>query len=127
VLRLVEVADQEEAPDFEVPRMRSVHPVAMRFERDARPVQHRRWPTQIARHQRDLGFSNNASRPRDGLFRTKRACGSSQERLGLDEIAELCHRDAAKRKRWRIVAQRNALERAEWITCRECTCRRRDQ
>ena len=51
----------------------------------------------------------------------------SQERLRPDEIAELCHRDASKRERKRIVAQSDTLQCAQWITCREQTRRSRDQ
>ena len=39
MLGLVEAPDQKEAPDFEVSRVRGVHPVAVRFERGARRVE----------------------------------------------------------------------------------------
>src|SRR5262249_14089225 len=42
-------------------------------------------------------------------------------------IAELRHRDASKRERWRVLAQRDPLERAEGITCGERTRRSGDQ
>ena len=52
-LGLAEVPDQQEAPDLEIPRMRGVHPVAMRFERRPRRVERLRRPAQVARDQRD--------------------------------------------------------------------------
>src|SRR5882672_466653 len=45
-LGLIEAPDQEEAPDFEVPRMRGVHPVAVLFERRPRCVERLRRPAQ---------------------------------------------------------------------------------
>jgi len=45
----VEAPNQEEAPDLKVPRMRGVHPVAMRFERRPRRVERLGRPAQVAR------------------------------------------------------------------------------
>jgi hypothetical protein len=38
-LGLADATDEEEAPDLEMPRMRSVHPVAVLFERHPRRVE----------------------------------------------------------------------------------------
>jgi hypothetical protein len=50
-----------------------------------------------------------------------------QQRLRPDEIAELRHRDAAQRKRRRIVAQCDPLQCAERITRCKGARRGRDQ
>ena len=126
-LGLVEAPDQQQAPDLEMPRMRGVHAVAVRFERRPRRVERLRRPAQVARDERDLGLGDDAPRARHGLLRTEGARRASQQRLRAREIAELRHRDAAQRERRRIVAQRDALQRAERITRRERARRGRDQ
>ncbi len=103
-LGLVEAPDQEQAPDLEIPRMRGVHPVAVRFERRPRGVERLRGPAQVARGERDLGFGDDTPRAGHWLFRTEGARRTSHESLRSTEIAELRHRDASKRKRGRIVA-----------------------
>ncbi len=55
-----------------------------------------------------------------GFFRTEGARSIPQEFLRPCEIAKLRHRDAAKRERRRIVAQRDSLQRSEGIARREC-------
>jgi hypothetical protein len=50
-----------------------------------------------------------------------------KQRLGARKIAELRHGDAAQRQCRRIVAQRDALERAERIARRKRPRRSRDQ
>src|SRR5262249_35656557 len=64
-------------------------------------------------------------RPGDGFSRAERPRSAAQERFRAGEIAELRHRDASKRQRRRIVAKRDALQRAEGIARREgarCGC-----
>ncbi len=126
-LGLVEAADQEQAPDLEIPRMRGVHAVAVRFERRPRCVERLRRPAQVARDERDLGLGDDTPRAGHGLFRTEGARRTSQQSLRADEIAELRHRDAAKRERRRVVAQGDPVQGAEGITRRERTRRGRDQ
>jgi hypothetical protein len=126
-LGLIEAPDQVEAPDREIPRMRGVDVVAVLFEDRSCRVERRRGPTQVARNQRNLGLGNDTSRTGNRLFRTERADRPSQERLGSDEIAELCHRDAAERERRRVLAQGHTLQGAERVTCSERTRRGRDQ
>ena len=126
-LRLVEAPDQEEAPDLEMPRMRGIHAVAVRFERRPRRIERLRRPAQVARDERDLGLGDDAPRAGHGFFRTEGARSTSQESLRSSEIAELRHRDASQRERRRIVAQRDSLQCAEGITGRERARRGRDQ
>jgi hypothetical protein len=91
-----------------------------RFERLRRPAE-------VARSQCHFGFGNDASRTRDCFSRTEGAGGTSQQGLGLDEVAELRHRDTSQRQRWRIVAQRNALQRAQRIAGGQCASGGGDQ
>ena len=126
-LGLVEAADQEQAPDLEIPRMRGVHAVAVRFERRPRRVERLRRPAQVARDERDLGLGDDAPRARHGLSGTEGARRAPQQSLRADEIAELRHRDAAKRERRRVVAQGDPLQRAEGIARGERPRRGGDQ
>ena len=107
--------------------MRGVYPVAVPFERRPRRVERLRGPTQVTRDERDLGLGDDASRAGHGLFRTEGTRGTSQEGLRANEIAELCHRDAAKGERRRVVAQGDPLQCAEGIARRECARRGSDQ
>ena len=126
-LGLVETPDQEQAPDLEMPRMRGVHPVAVLFERRPRRVERLRRPAQVARDERDLGLGDDTSRAGHGLSRTESARRTLQQSLRANEIAELRHRDAAKRERRRVVAQGDPLQCAEEITRGERPRRSRDQ
>ena len=126
-LGLVDAPDQEQAPDLQVSRVRGVCPVAVLFERRPRRIERLRGPAQVARGERDLGLGDDAPRAGHRFLRTEGARRASQQRLRASEIAELRHRDAAKRERGRIVAQRDPLQCAERIARRERTRRRRDQ
>src|SRR5712691_6411105 len=107
--------------------MRGVHPVAVRFERRARGVERLCRPAQVARDQRDLGLGDDTPCAGHGLSRTEGARRTSQKSLRANEIAELRHRDAAKREGRRVVAQGDPVQRTEGITRRERTRRGRDQ
>ena len=72
-LGLVEAADQEQAPDLEMPRMRGIDAVAVRFERRPRRVERLRRPAEVARDQRDLGLGDDAARAGHRLLRTEGA------------------------------------------------------
>ena len=75
----------------------------MLFEGDARSVEHFRGPAQVAGGERDFRFGYDASGAGHGFFWTEGARSIPQEFLRPREIAKLRHRDAAKRKRRRIV------------------------
>ena len=107
--------------------MRGVQPVAVLLERRPRRVERFRRPAQVARDERDLGLGDDAPRAGNGLFRTEGARRASQESLRSNEIAELRHRDTAKRESRRVVAQGDPLQCAERIARREGTRRGRDQ
>jgi hypothetical protein len=57
----------------------------------------------IARDECDLGLGDDAPYAGHGLFRTEGARRASQERFRSNKIAELRHRDAAKREGRRVV------------------------
>ncbi len=99
----------------------------MSFERRSRRVERLRRPAEVARTERDFSLCDDAPCTGDGLLRTKGARRVPDERPGSHEIAELRHRDASQRKRRRIVAQRDTLQRAERITGGQRTCRGRDR
>ena len=127
MLRLRDPPDQDEAPDFEIPRMRGVDPVAVLFECRPRGVEGSRRPAEIARGERNLGLGDDAPRAGHGFLRPEGARRTSQERLRANEIAELRHRDASKRDSGRVATQGDPLQRAEGITGREGAGRGRDQ
>ena len=127
MLDLVEAADQEQAPDREIPRMRSIYAVAVRFERRPRCVERLRRPAQVARDECDLGLGDDTPRAGHGLFRTEGARRTAHESLRSNEIAQLRHRDASKRERRRVVAQGDPVQCAKGITRRKRTRRGRDQ
>jgi hypothetical protein len=66
-----------------------------------------------------VSISPTRSWRRVSFFCAERSRGAAQERAGLCVVAELHHGDAAQGHRRRIVAQRDALERAQRIARRE--------
>src|SRR5437773_575503 len=124
---LVDAADQEQAPDLEIARMRSIYAVAVRFERHPRCAERLRRPGEIARDECDLGLGNHTPRAGHRLFRTEGARSLSQERLRSNELAKLRHRDASQRERRRVISQGDPLQCAERIPRRECARRSGDQ
>jgi hypothetical protein len=122
MLRLIQAPDENETPDLKVPRMRRVDVIAVRFKNGPRRLERLGRPAQVARDKRNLGPRDDAPRTCQGFFWAEGACSSSQEFLCSREIAQLCHRDASKRKRRRIVAQRNSLQCAEGIPCGQRPC-----
>jgi hypothetical protein len=96
-LGLVEVSNQEEAPDLEIPCVRGVHPVAVLFKCCPCRIEPLRRPTQVARDERDFALGDHAPRAGHSLLGAEGASGTSQESFRSNEIAELRHRDASKR------------------------------
>ena len=127
MLGLVETADQEQAPDLEIARMRGIYAVTVRCERRPRCVERLRRPAQVARDERDLGLGDDTPRAGHRLFRTEGARRTSQESFRANEIAKLRHRDASKREGGCVVTQGDPVQCAERITRRERTRRGRDQ
>ncbi len=70
-LGLVQPADQEQAADFEIPRMRGIDMIAMRFERSPRGVERLLRPAQVTRGQRDFGFGDDAAGTGKGFSRSE--------------------------------------------------------
>ena len=98
----------------------------MRFECRASRIERLHRPAQIARGERDLGFGDQAPRASYSLSRTEGASGASQESPGPDQIAQLRHRNAAKRQCGRVVAQGDPFQGAEWIAGGQRARRGRD-
>ena len=98
------MADQKQAPDFEVTRMRRIQAVSMSLENRPRASERPGRPGKVARDERDLGFGDDAARPRHCLSWTEGAGGHLEESPCANEITQLRHRDAAQRKRGPIVA-----------------------
>src|SRR6266700_2667241 len=126
-LGFVQAANQEQAPELEGPCVRRIDAIAVRLERRPRGVERLCGPAQVAGDECDLGLGDNAPGASQCLFRAERARRTSQEGLCPNEIAELRHRDTAKRERRRVVAQGNPVQRAEGITPGEGTRRGCDQ
>jgi len=95
--------------------MRGVGPVATSLKRLVRRVERLHRRSEVTRHQRNLRFSDRATRLRDGLPRAEGARRAPEQGLGAVKIAELRHRDAAQRQRRRIVAQGDVIQRAERV------------
>jgi hypothetical protein len=117
---LIEPPDQEEAPDFEMPCIGGVHPIALLFERRPHRVEYLRRPSQIARDDRDLGLGEDTPSAGRRLFWSEGTRRSSQESFRSNEITEPRHRDAPNGERMRVVAQGDPVQCAEGITTREC-------
>ena len=116
MLGLVEAPDQQEAPRFQRSRVRGVDPVAVCFEDHPRLLERLRGPAQIARDERNLCLGDNAARAGHNFLWMEATLGPAQQRLRSSEIAELRHRNASKRERRCVVAQRNSLQGAKGIT-----------
>jgi hypothetical protein len=106
---LVETPDQEQTPDFKIPRMRCIYAVTVRFERHPRRIERLNRPAQVTRNECDLCFGDDTPRASDRLFRTECARSTPNESLCANEIAELRHRDASQRERRRVVTQGDPL------------------
>jgi predicted dithiol-disulfide oxidoreductase (DUF899 family) len=95
--------------------MRGVYAITVLFERRPRRVERFRRPAQVAQDERDLGLSDDTSRASHSFFRTEGAPGTSQKRLRPREIAELRHRNAAKRQGSGVVTQPDPLQHAKHV------------
>ena len=101
--------------------------VLVRFQDVPRMFQRSCGPVQIARHQRDFSQRHRTARASNRFLAAECPCGALQQRLGSLQIAELRHGEAAKRQCRRVVAQGNASQRPEYVTCGEGTTRGGDQ
>ncbi|MNO87627.1 hypothetical protein D3C76_790500 [compost metagenome] len=117
---LVETADQQQAAYFEIARMGGVHPVAVGFQGFPRGVERLHRPAQVAGGEGDFGLGDDAACAGQRLLRTEGARRALQQELRPGEVAELRHGDAAQGERRRIVAQGDAVQRAEGIPRGQC-------
>ncbi|MNG05348.1 hypothetical protein D3C84_885340 [compost metagenome] len=116
---LIEMADQQQPSDLQIPRMRRIHPIPVRFERCPRRVEGFFRPAQITSRQGNFRFGHHTARPGHGLFRTKCPPRPFDQRLRALQITELRHGDAAQCQRRRVVAQRNPVQRPEGVPRRQ--------
>jgi hypothetical protein len=91
----------------------------MRFENRSRSVERFRRPGQIARGERDFSLGYRAPRASHRRFRAEGTSSSPKELLRTREIAELCHGNTTKSEPRSVIAQRDALQRAQRIAPRE--------
>jgi hypothetical protein len=122
-----QATDEQETPHLDVPRVRGVDAVAMRFECRASRLERLHRPVQIARRERNLGFGNQAPCASYGFSRPEGASGTSQKSPGPGQVAQLRHGDSAKRQRGRVVAQGNPVQGAQGIAGGQRTRRSCDQ
>ena len=126
-LGLVKPPDQDQAPNREIPRIRSVEAVSVRFQRSARRVERLRRPAQITRGQCGFSLGDDASRAGHHLLRTEGTRGTAEQGLGPNQIAKLRHGNAAESESGRVVAESDPLQCSERIARRERAGRGRDQ
>ena len=112
---LVEAAEQQQPARRDQPRLQRVGAVGARLERGRRRRQRARRAAEVAHGQRHLGLGHDAAGARHLLVRAEPARGASQQLARARVLAELRHGDAAQRQRRWVVAQRDALERAERV------------
>ncbi len=125
LLRLIQTPDENKTTNLKISRMRRVQPVPVLFQRHPCCMKRFRRPAQVARGQRNLGFGDDAPRACHGFFWTKGPSRLPQEFPRPYKLSELRHRDAAKRQRRRIIAQRDSFQCAEGIACGQsarCGC-----
>ncbi len=116
---LVDAAEQQQPAHRDQTCVRRVGAIGVRLERGRSRSQRARRAAQIAHRERHLRLCDDAARTRQLLVRTEAARGAPQQLASARVLAELRHRDAAQRERRRIVAQRDALQRAERVTDHE--------
>ena len=86
------------------------------------------WDQARSREASAISASTTTHRARATASRGPKArAGPPHQRFRAVEIAELGHRDAAKRERRRVVAQRHPVQRGEWIARGKRPCRCGDQ
>jgi hypothetical protein len=124
-LRRVEASDQEQSPNCKIARMRGIQAVTVLFERHSRRLERLRREAEVARGQGDLGLGHDTPCAGTRFFRTEGPRSAPQQFLRSRVFAELRHRDASQRERWRIVSQGNSLQCPERITrCQRTGCSR---
>ena len=95
--------------------MQRVGAVGMRIQRGRSGRQRARRAAEVAHGQRHLRLGDDTAGARQLFVRTEAARGAPQQLARARMLAELRHRDAAQGQRRRVVAQRDALERAERV------------
>ena len=95
--------------------MQRVGAVGARIQRGRSGRQRARRAAEVAHGQRHLRLCDDTAGACQIFVGTEAAGGASEELARARILAQLRHRDAAQRKRRRVVAQRDALECAERV------------
>jgi len=127
LLGRVERADEELAAGADEAGVERVRAIAQRIERLRGRVERAHRPAQVTRGEGDLGLGDLAAGLGEALAGAEAAGGAPQELARALVVAELGHRGAAQGERRWVVAQRDALQRAERITRRQRACGRGDE
>jgi hypothetical protein len=116
---LVDAAEQQQAAHGDQLRVQRIGAIVPRRERRRRRRQRARRSAQVAHRQRHLGLGDDAARARELLVRAESARRPLDQLARAAMLAELRHRDAAQRQRRRVLAQADALERAQRVAGRQ--------
>ncbi|MNI17197.1 hypothetical protein D3C73_705590 [compost metagenome] len=119
LLRLIELSDQQQTADVQIPRMSGIDPVTVLFKGDPRRFERLDRPAEIPRRQGDFGLGHHASGTGQHLPGRKGSVRALDQRPGAHQIAQLRHGDAAQGQRRCIVAQGHAVQCPQRITRRQ--------
>jgi len=112
----LKLADEKLVSRPDQPGVERIAAVTERLERFRGRVERVRWSCQITRGERYLSLGNLAAGLGEAFASAEAVRGAEQELARPLVVAELGHRNAAERQRWRVVAQCDALKRTERIT-----------
>ena len=114
------MTNQKHPPDFKIASMRRIQRVAMLFEGSARSIERLRRPTEIARSERNLCLSDDASCARNGFFRAELNSDGQGASVGKAQRDDRSSRwDSYTRS-----AERSSGNRAVYCVTSEDTLRR---
>src|SRR4029079_9854105 len=117
--RFVKASKQTQAASRDQPCLRCIGVIRARLERCGSRCQRTRQALQVAHGQRHFGFCDDTTRPRQFFVAAETVDTRLQELARARILAKLRHRNAAQRKRRRIVAQGDSLERGECVAAGE--------
>lgn len=124
---LIDLANEQVKAHGEESGVKRVGVIVMRRQYPRRGFETVLCLLEITRRERDLGLCDHTAGPGNTFACAEAPRGTPQEVARTTVIAELGHRDAAKRECRGIVAQGYAVECAEGIASGERACCRRNQ
>ncbi|BDD91010.1 hypothetical protein PanNE5_04500 [Pandoraea sp. NE5] len=111
----VELAEQHEAAGKDQMRKHGIGDVRMRKQHSGGGVERSRRPAKVTHGERDFGVGDYTSSACQGLMRAEATRRPLEQLSRAGKLAQLCHRDAAQRECWRIVAQRDPTQGTQRI------------